>query len=326
MKKVIHLKDEQMYTEEDLITKVAWFYYKENLTQQQISDCIFLSRQKIQRLLQKARDLEIVSFQIKNPYANLLSMERKLIEKYSLRDAVIVPCTSPSDDDLLRKSFAKAGAFYLEHLIHQHGGSTIGLGWGDTIGYLADYFESPKIKTSVKIVSLIGNLMTDAAINPHIIAQQVAKKLAVPSYIIWAPAITKDKKSAEVFKSEPWINQVLQMASRADVILVAIGRFSSSSSLFRMGFLGNREFKRLKEKGVVSNILGQFFDMKGNLIDDEIHQRVIGLPLSMLKDRSKVVIGVGGGSSKFYGVQGALAGKYINVLITDEETAQKLLR
>ena len=46
----------------------------------------------------------------------------------------------------------------------------------------------------------------------------------------------------------------------------------------------------------------------------------------MLKDRSKIVIGGGGGSSKFYGVQGALAGKYINILITDEETAQKLLR
>ena len=315
-----------MYTEEDLITKVAWFYYKENLTQQQISNCIFLSRQKVQRLLQKARDLEIVSFQVKNPYANLLSMERKLIEKYALRDAVIVPCASSSDDNLLRKSFAKAGAFYLERLIRQNNGSTIGLGWGDTIAYLADYFESPKIKTSAKIVSLIGNLMTDAAINPHIIAQQVAKKLAVPSYIVWAPAITKDKKSAEIFKSEPWINHVLQIASRADIILVSIGRFSSSSSLFRMGFLGNREFKRLKEKETVSNILGQFFDIKGNLIDDEIHERVISLPLHMLKDKSKIVIGVGGGSSKFHGVRGALAGKYINILITDEETAKKLLR
>ena len=57
MKKVIYLKYEQMYTEEDLITKVAWFYYKENLTQQEISNRLFVSRQKIQRLLQKAIDL-----------------------------------------------------------------------------------------------------------------------------------------------------------------------------------------------------------------------------------------------------------------------------
>jgi len=316
---------EQMYTEEDLITKAAWFYYKEKLTQQEISDRTSVPRQKVQRLLQKARDLEIVTFQVKNPYANLLSMERKLIEKYALRDAVVVPCPSSDDDDLRRKSFGKAGAFYLARLISQHGNSIVGLGWGDTIAYLADYFEPPKVKTSVKIVSLIGNLMVNVAMNPSLIVEQIARKLAAPSYIIWAPAITRSKRRAAVFKSEVWIEDVLQIASKADIILLSIGGFSVSSSLFRMGFLSNGEFKRLKEKGVVSNILGQFFDIKGNLVDDEIHERVISIPLHLLKERSKVVIGVGGGSSKFDGIQGALAAKYINVLITDEETAHRLL-
>ena len=315
-----------MYTEEDLITKVAWLYYKEKLTQHEIAKRVLISRQKVQRLLQKARDLEIVSFQVKNPYANLLSMERKLIEKYSLRDAVVVPCSSPNDEDSLRRSFAKGGAFYLSRLIIQYPKSVVGLGWGDTIAYLADYFEPPKTKTSIKVVSLIGNLMIDAAMNPYLIVEQIAKKLAAPSYIIWAPAITKDEKSAEAFKSEPWINHVFQKAFRASIILVSIGRFSPSSSLFRMGFLSNNEFRRLKDKGAVSNILGRFFDKDGNLVEDEIHERVIGIPLHTLKDRNKIVIGVGGGSSKFNGIQGALAQRYINVLVTDEETAQRLLK
>jgi len=314
-----------MYTEEDLITKVAWLYYKEKLTQHEIAKRVLISRQKVQRLLQKARDLEIVSFQVKNPYANLLSMERKLIEKYSLRDAVVVPCTSPNDEDSLRRSFAKGGAFYLSRLIIQHPNSVVGLGWGDTIAYLADYFEPPKTKTSVKAVSLIGNLMIDAAMNPYLIVEQIAKKLAAPSYIIWAPAITKDKKNREVFESEPWVSHVLQIASKADIVLVSIGRFSPSASLFRMGFLSNNDFKRLKDKGAVSNILGQFFDIEGNIVDDEVHERVVSVPLARLKDANKIVVGVGGGSSKFNGVQGALAAKYINVLITNEDTAKRLL-
>ena len=87
-----------------------------------------------------------------------------------------------------------------------------------------------------------------------------------------------------------------------------------------------RDFKRLKDKGAVSNILGQFFDIEGNIVDDEVHERVVSVPLARLKDANKIVVGVGGGSSKFNGVQGALAAKYINVLITNEDTAHKLLK
>jgi len=309
---------------EDLITKVAWLYYKEKLTQQDISSRVNISRQKVQRFLEKARDLEIVRFQVKNPYANLLSIESELIEKYSLKDSVVVPYLSDGNN-LLRKSFAKAGAFYLERIISQHNNSIVGLGWGNTTAYLADYFDSLPIKTKVEVVSLIGNLMTNVAMNPYIIAEKIANKLDAPFYNIWAPAITQSKERAEIFKSEPWINCVLQKASKANIILFSVGEVSPSASLFKMGYLSSDELKRLREKGAVGDILSQFFNSKGELVDDEIHERVISIPIDKLKDKGKIVIGIAGGPSKFDAIRGALNGKYINVLITDEETAQKLL-
>lgn len=309
---------------EDLITKVAWFYYKEKLTQQDISARVNISRQKVQRFLEKARDLEIVRFQIKNPYANLLSIESELIEKYSLKDSVVVPYLSDGDN-LLRRSFAKAGASYLERIISQHNNSIVGLGWGNTTAYLADYFDSPPIKTKVEVVSLIGNLMTNVAMNPYIIAEKIANKLDAPFYNIWAPAITQSKERAEIFKSEPWINCVLQKASKANIILFSVGEVSPSASLFKMGYLSSDELKRLREKGAVGDILSRFFNAQGDLVDDEIHERVISVPIDKLRDMGKIVIGIAGGPLKLNAIQGALNGKYINVLITDEETAQKLL-
>lgn len=309
---------------EDLITKVAWFYYKEKLTQQDISARVNISRQKVQRFLEKARDLEIVRFQIKNPYANLLSIESELIEKYSLKDSVVVPYLSDGDN-LLRRSFAKAGASYLERIISQHNNSIVGLGWGNTTAYLADYFDSPPIKTKVEVVSLIGNLMTNVAMNPYIIAEKIANKLDAPFYNIWAPAITQSKERAEIFKSEPWINCVLQKASKANIILFSVGEVSPSASLFKMGYLSSDELKRLREKGAVGDILSRFFNAQGDLVDDEIHERVISIPIDKLRDTGKIVIGIAGGPLKLNAIQGALNGKYINVLITDEETAQKLL-
>lgn len=309
---------------EDLITKVAWFYYKEKLTQQDISARVNISRQKVQRFLEKARDLEIVRFQVKNPYANLLSIESELIEKYSLKDSVVVPYLSDGES-LLRKSFAKAGASYLERIISQYNNSIIGLGWGNTTAYLADYFDSLPIKTKVEVVSLIGNLMTNVAMNPYIIAERIANKLDAPFYNIWAPAITQSKERAEIFKSEPWINCVLQKASKANIILFSVGEVSPSASLFKMGYLSSDELKRLREKGAVGDILSRFFNAQGDLVDDEIHERVISIPIDKLRDRGKIVIGIAGGPLKLNAIQGALNGKYINVLITDEETAQKLL-
>jgi len=311
-------------SKEDLITKVAWLYYKEKLTQQDISARINISRQKVQRFLEKARGLEIVRFQVKNPYANILSIESELIKKYTLKDAVVVPYLSDKDN-LLKKSFAKAGASYLERIISQHNNSIVGLGWGNTTAYLADYFDSLPIKTKVEVVSLIGNLMNNVAINPYVIAEKIANKLDASFYNIWAPAITQSKERAEIFKSEPWINCVLQKASKANIILFSVGEVSPSASLFKMGYLSNDELKRLVGKGAVGDILSRFFNAQGNLINDEIHERVIGVPIDNLKDKGKIVIGIAGGPPKFDAIRGALKGKYINVLITDEETAQKLL-
>ena len=81
-------------TEEDIITRIAWLYYKEKMTQQEIAERIFLSRQKVQRLLEKARDLEIIQFTLRHPYMNLMSIESEIREKFGLKGAVVAPMAS----------------------------------------------------------------------------------------------------------------------------------------------------------------------------------------------------------------------------------------
>ena len=311
--------------EADLITRIAWLYYKEKLTQAQISQKVFLSRQKVQRYLGKARDLEIIRFTLKHPHVNLLSIEEELKEKFGLKDAVVVP--SPySDMDGLRKSFAKAGALYLERRLGAVQNCILGVGWGNTTAYLADYFDSQNIEGKIEVVSLIGNLMVNVSMNPFLMGQKIAGKLDAPFYNIWAPAIAQNKERADVFKSEPWIHDVLEIACRADVNIISIGEISRSASLFRMGYLSGQDLQRLIDKGAVGDILGRFFDLEGNIIDDEIHDRVIGIPLELLRDKNKTCIGIAGGVSKIKPIAAAIRKKYINVLITDENSATELLR
>lgn len=312
-------------SEEDLVTRIAWLYYKEKLTQAEIAEKIFLSRQKVQRYLEKARDLEIIRFTLKHPIVNLLGVEEKLKAKFGLKDAVVVP--SPhTDAEGLRKSFAMAGALYLERRLGNAGDCILGVGWGNTTAYLADYFEPQSVEGKVNVVSLIGNLMLNVSMNPFLMGQKIAGKLDAPFYNIWAPAIAQTKERAEVFKSEPWIHDVLDIACRADINLISIGEVSRSASLFQMGYLSGQDLTRLIGKGAVGDILSRFFDSDGNIIEDEVHDRVIGIPLDVLRGEHKVCIGVAGGASKTEAIVAAMRQKYINVLITDENTATEILR
>ena len=77
-------------------------------------------------------------------------------------------------------------------------------------------------------------------------------------------------------------------------------------------------------KGAVGDILCHFIDKEGNLIDTEINSRLISTPLSTVKELENV-IGVAAGDSKVTAIRAALKGSYLDALITDENTAQKLI-
>ena len=308
----------------DLVTRVAWMYYKEKMTQAEIAAKTFLSRQKVQRYLERARDLEIIQFDVKNPKANLLSIEEDLKKKFDLKDAVVVPA-SHTNIEGLRRSLCMAGAHYLERRLADSGDSTLGVGWGNTTAYLADYFQPDYSHNRIKVVSLIGNLMLNVSMNPFLLGQKIAEKLNAPFYNIWGPAIAQTKERANIFMSEPWISEVISIAEKADINLPSIGELSYSASLFQMGYLSEEDLKRLSDKGAVGDILCRFFDQDGSIITDEIHDRVVSISLDVLCDKNKICIGISGGASKQRAIAAAMRKKYINVLITDEDTAKELL-
>ena len=50
--------------EDSLIVKTAWYYYIENMTQQKISEKLGISRMKVIKLLEKARQTGVIQFKI----------------------------------------------------------------------------------------------------------------------------------------------------------------------------------------------------------------------------------------------------------------------
>ena len=84
------------------------------------------------------------------------------------------------------------------------------------------------------------------------------------------------------------------------------------------------ERAELPRLGAVGDICFRFYDAEGKPITSSLMKRVIGIDLIKLR-ACKRVVGVAGGAQKMQSILGALRGGLIDVLITDQRTAEALL-
>src|SRR5437762_1910654 len=113
----------------DLQVRAAWLYYVEGLTQLQISRVMKISRAKVIRLLSGARDSGIVRIRIEAKASEQIELERALIGRFGLTEAIVVPAPA-SQADIAAVVGHAAGTYLAEHV---HDGMSIGVGWGMTL-------------------------------------------------------------------------------------------------------------------------------------------------------------------------------------------------
>ena len=122
-----------------------------------------------------------------------------------------------------------------------------------------------------------------------------------------------------------FVREALDLFGKVTIALVGIGATEPSRALASSGnIFSPQEVKLLAGKGAVGDICLRFFDAGGRPVATELDGRVISMGLDQLRGVPRVV-GVAGGKRKTNAILGALAGKLVNVLITDVATAERLL-
>jgi DNA-binding transcriptional regulator LsrR (DeoR family) len=71
-------------------------------------------------------------------------------------------------------------------------------------------------------------------------------------------------------------------------------------------------------------VLSSFYDQNGRLIDSNLSQRSIGLEIPDMKN-IPTSVAISGGLNKVEAILGALRNGFLDVLITDTDTAQAVL-
>lgn len=312
--------------EEDLrlLTKVSKLYYEENLTQDEIMERLQLSRSKVSRLLQRARERGIVKITVMSPPGLYPDLEAELENRYQLSEALVVEARDPQSQALVSRELGIAAANYLLRTLQDN--DVIGISWGTTLSYMVAALQ-PRPTPGAHVVQIIGGLgPPESEVHATDLCRRLAQLLQCRLTLLPAPGIVDHVEVKEAILSDSHVRHAFSLFSQISVAYVGIGAPTPDSVIMRDGSILSWDMlDDLLKKGAVGDIALRFFDAWGHPIISEVDQRVIGITLKQLR-QIKRVVGVAGGPQKIDVLRGALRGRLINVLITDHVTASQLVR
>lgn len=302
-----------------LLVKVARLYYEQNYNQNEIAKIVNLSRPYISKLLLEAKETEIVQITIKDDVDTESKKEKQIREFFNLNKVIIAP---KSDSQLPLTLVGEATALYLESILCD--GDIIGYSWGETIYECAKALSVQEALKNIVTVQLCGGVSnTNKNVYVSEISTEFSHKLNSTGYLLPFPAIVDSFHIKDTLYHERSMQDVLSYASKANICIITMGKFDTQCAMARVGYLSESEVKQLTTQGVVGDICTHLIDKEGHLCVPQMDARTVAVPLKTLKNID-TRIGVAVGEDKVYSILGALRGNLINILVTDEATADLL--
>jgi DNA-binding transcriptional regulator LsrR (DeoR family) len=308
-------------------------YYRQGKSQKDIAKAVGVSAATVSRLLKRAFDDGLVRVELDLPRRE--ELESGLIERLGLRDAVVIAAGGRGD---LKEELGAAAAVYFEKIAAS--GLRIGLSCGFTLYQTIRQLRERRFRdlalyplsgeSTLRQVDLFPNTlvgMMAAKYRPHV------KAFALPvQHLLSLREIERERRR---LLRDPDIRTIYEAAQSVDIALVGIGMIGEQTP----GFCSLAEsygvsVKRLRQLGVVGEINYQPFDAAGRIVDRPELRVLMRRILSVGGDRlqalsrrpDRYVVAIAGGRAKLEAVRGAVAGHFMNVLVTDEDVATQLLR
>ena len=306
--------------ERRILVKVANMYYVENLKQSEIAQRMGIDRTTVSKYLKKALRDKIVKITVESDSFD--ELEADLERRFGLKEACVVP--KSYDMQFIKEQMARAGLKVIRRILND--GKVVGLAWGTTISELAKFAEQEKNAVlDVDFVPLDGGPESiESEYHVNTICYQMARAFSARSHYIYAPAIAKTAEIRQAIVQDINYEKISAYWDRLDIGIVGIGAPVKSSNLVWAGSFGRKAIESLATTGAVGEICSVFYDINGHEVQTPFSDRIIAVGLAKLR-QLEYSIGLAASREKVPAIMGALRGKLINVLITDEETAKILL-
>ncbi|EGF9691627.1 sugar-binding transcriptional regulator [Salmonella enterica] len=301
--------------------RVAWMYYVAGLTQQDIASLLGLSRQVVQRLISGARETGMVTVSINHPVTHCMKLASELQEKYTLSLCRVVP-SAGLKNEAIQQMLAVEGADVMAQFIAENKPQVFGVGSGRTLRSVIDalpWFERPQHQC----VSMISAIARDDSGTRYDVPLKMAEKMQGKYFFIPAPLYADSPEDKMMWCQHQLYQRVVKRALNADITFLGIGEVGRGCPLNAEGFISDEQVNELEQQQIVGEMLGHFFNHRGERLLGELDNLLTSVPLCSHTSRN--VCGFAGGEKKYHAIRAALTGRWVNGLVTDEDTAIKLL-
>ena len=307
-------------SEESLGLRAAWLHYVGGLTQAAVAKRLGLPSVKTHRLIARAVAEGAVKVTIDGDIVACVELESRLCARFGLNFCRVTP--DLAEEGLPLRALGLAGAEYLRNLLSNNPDITIGIGHGRTLS--AAIHQLPHLDAShARFVSLLGCLTRNYALNPHDVMHRIAEKTGAQAYMMPVPFFANTVEDREVLLSQRGVSEVFCMAAGSTVKLVGIGTVEPAAQLVEAGLIAVQEINDISAAGAIGEMLGHFFDARGQRITNSLTARTLAVTLDAR--RRENIVALVGGQSKVAATKAVLASGLLSGLITDEQTARPLL-
>ncbi|MFK7892658.1 MAG: sugar-binding transcriptional regulator [Granulosicoccus sp.] len=303
-----------------LSVRAAWLHYAGGYTQADVAKKLGISSLKAHRLITRANKEGMVKVHIDGDIAVCVELENQLATRFGLDYCEVVP--DLDENGLPLKALGLAGARYLRRVLENDEIQSIGVGHGRTLA--ACVSQMPGTPAAEKtIVSLLGGFSRKFSANPHDVIHRLAERTGARAFVMPVPFFVNTMQNKRIILEQFGISEVLDLARETSLKVVGIGSVDDQDSILANVMVESAELASVKRAGGVGELLGHFFNDKGELVETDLSDRTMGLAAEDLKNSS--IFAVAGGDAKRRAIHAILQSRLLRGLITDERTACALV-
>lgn len=300
-----------------LLANVARRFYLAGQSKTEIADELEISRFRVARLLEAAREAGLVRIEITTPGHVDSELSWDLQEAYGLTHALVLDV--PEDDEPeLRRLLGEAAADLLSDVVTPE--DVVGLAWARSLYPVGTALHK---LPPVPIVQLTGALSRPDGLDVLELVRTLARLGGGAAHVFYAPMIAADTATARTLKRQPDVARVLRLAAEVTVAAVGIGAWEPRLSTVFDAF-PPADQRALAAAGVIADVSGILLRADGSPVENTITARVVGFSASDLR-AIRTVIAVAYGEAKAAAVASALRGGFVNALVTHRGMAEALL-
>ena len=152
-----------------------------------------------------------------------------------------------------------------------------------------------------------------------------AARLKAESHLADFPALLENTLIRNGIMQSQHFKTISSYWENLDVALVGIGSPAIRDGANWHAFYGSEESDDLNARHVAGDICSRFYDINGIAVETNMNEKTLSIDIARLK-QVRYSVGIAIGEEKYTGIIGALRGGYINCLVTNRETAERLLK